>query len=365
MRDLKQLKKKWSQMTSRDLFFVLNGEYPKLAFSEVISILQATERRYSNFTKFDQLTKITTSMDSVQVIAQRSALVHRCCAHFFESGDTVEEIIENAKEMTIDNSLIFGKSFAVRIKRIKNYGAHIDKVELERQLGTVIFNHLEQVDKVMKVNLESPDIIFYGIFTENRFFFGLNLWKSETYSNRFDKRRGHKRAFFHPGTLEPRLARVLVNLSRIKENELFLDPFSGSASILIEARLIGANIIGSDIQEKMVQGAFVNLKQFNLSGNLICADARQLPFKDDIYAIATDPPYGRSSTTKGIELNKLIQSFLGSATNVLQKKRYICICAPTHINLQTIANEIGFKTVELHKMRVHKSLTRIIGVFQN
>ncbi len=352
-------------MASRDLFFVLNGEYPKLAFSEAISILQATERQYSNFTKFDQLMKISTSMDSVQVIARRSALVHRCCAYFFESDDTFEEIIETAKEMIVDNSLIFGKSFAVRIKRIKNYGAHIDKVELERQLGAVLFNHLEQINKVMKVNLENPDITFYGIFTENKFFFGLNLWKSETYFQRFDKRRGHKREFFHPGTLEPRLSRVLVNLSRAKDDKLFLDPFSGSGGILIEAGLIGATILGCDVQKTMVKGASVNLKQFNLSGNLICADARQLPFKDDIYAIATDPPYGRSSTTKGIELNKLIQSFLGSATNILQKKRYICICTPTHINLQTIANEIGLKTVELHKMRVHKSLTRIIGVFQN
>jgi len=352
-------------MASRDLFFILNGEHPKLAFSEVLAILQATERPYSNIGKFDQLMKISTTLDSVQVITQRSALVHRCCAQFFESGDSVEEIMETAKEMTIASSLVFGKNFAVRVKRIQNYGAHIDKVDLERRLGTIIFNHLKQVNKGMKVKLENPDVTFYGVFTEKRFFFGLSLWKSETYSQRFDDRRGHKRTFFHPGTLEPRLARVLVNLSRVKENELFLDPFVGSGSILIEARLIGANIIGCDIQKRMVQGALVNLQQLHLSGNLICADARHLPLGDEIFAIATDPPYGRSSTTKGIELNTLIQSFLVSAANILQKRRYVCICSPTHIKLQTIANDLGFKTVELHKMRVHKSLSRTIGVFQN
>ncbi len=303
-------------------------------------------------------------MDSVQVIAQRSALVHRCCAQLFESGDTVEEIIETAKEMTIDNSLLFGKSFAVRVKRIKNYGANIEKVELERKLGAVIFNHLNPIDRMMHVNLENPDITFYGVFTENRFFFGLSLWKSETYFQRFDNRRGHKRDFFHPGTLEPRLARVLVNLSRIKENELFLDAFVGSGGILIEAGLIGAKIIGCDIDKRMVQGASVNLKQFHLSGDLICADARQLPI-DEVYAIATDPPYGKSSTTKGMEVNILIQSFLESIINVLQKNRYVCICAPLPVDLHAIANDIGFKTVEIHKMRVHKSLSRLIGIFQN
>jgi tRNA (guanine10-N2)-dimethyltransferase len=352
-------------MALRELFFILNGEYPKLAFSEVLAILQATEKNYSSVTEFDQLLKISTSLDAIQMIAQRSALVHRCCFHLFESGNTVEEIIDNAKEMIIDTSLLSGKSFAVKIKRIKSYGVHINKVDLERKLGAVIFNHLKQLDNGMKVNLENPDTTFYGVLAENRFFFGINIWRSETYYQRFDARRGHKRDFFHPGTLEPRLARVLVNLSRAKENELFLDAFVGSGSILIEARLIGANIIGCDIQKRMVQGALINLRQFHLSGDLICADARHLPFKDDIYAIATDPPYGRSSTTKGMDVRTLIQSFLESVVDILQKRRYICICAPLPVDLHTITHNVGLKTVELHKMRVHKSLSRVIGVFQN
>ncbi|MFX1464994.1 MAG: DNA methyltransferase [Promethearchaeota archaeon] len=327
--------------------------------------MQATEMNYSNTEEFDQLMKISASFDSVEVIARRSALVHRCCFLLFESENSVEEILNTAKDVLIDSSLISGKSFGVRIKRIKNHSSHIDKTDLEQKLGAVFFNLLKKENSEIKVNLETPDISFYGVLTENKFFFGISIWKSKTYFERFDERRGHKRAFFHPGTLEPRLARVLVNLSRAKEDKMFLDPFAGSSSLLLEARLIGANIIGCDIQKRMVKGAIINLKQFSLTGDLVCADARRLPFKDDIYAIATDPPYGRSSSTKGIELNKLIQSFLESVTNILQKKRYICICTPNHIELQTIANEIGLKTVELHKMRVHKSLTRIIGVFQN
>ena len=147
---------------------------------------------------------------------------------------------------------------------------------------------------------------------------------------------------------------------------MFLDPFAGSGSLLLEACLIGANIIGCDIQKRMVQGASVNLQQFQLSGDLICADARRLPFNShEIYSIATDPPYGKSSTTKGMDVSNLIDSFLSSATDILQKKRYICICAPLPVDLHTIANNVGFKTVELHKMRVHKSLSRVIGIFQN
>jgi len=352
-------------MALRELFLVLNGEYPTLAFSEVLAILQATERNYSHIKEFDQLMGISTSIDSINVIARRSALVHRCCIQLFESDNSVEEILNILREALVDSSLISGNSFAVRIKRIKNHSSHIDKTDLERKLGAVLFDLLKKENSEIKVNLEKPDINFYGVLTENKFFFGISIWESETYSQKFDARRGHKRAFFHPGTLEPRLARVLVNLSRAKEGKLFLDPFVGSASTLIEASLIGANIIGCDIQERMVQGALTNLHQFHLSGDLICADARQLPFKNDIYAIATDPPYGRSSTTKGIEVSVLIQSFFESVADILQKRRYICICAPIPVDLQNIANDFGFKTVEIHKMRVHKSLSRAIGIFQN
>jgi len=352
-------------MALRELFLVLNGEYPTLAFSEVLAILQATEINYSNTNEFDQLMKISTSIDSIEVIAWRSALVHRCCILLFESENSVEEILNNARDVSIDSSLISGKSFGVRIKRIKNHGSHIDKTDLERKLGAVLLNHLKNENSEIKVNLETPDISFYGVITDDKFFLGISMWKSETYSQRFDARRGHKRTFFHPGTLEPRLARVLVNLSRAKEENLFLDPFAGSGGILIEAGLIGATILGCDVQKTMVKGASDNLKQFNLSGDLICADARQLPITNDIYAIATDPPYGKSSTTKGMEVGVLIESFFESVANFLQKRRYICICAPIPVDIHTIANDFGFKTVEIHEMRVHKSLSRAIGIFQN
>jgi tRNA (guanine10-N2)-dimethyltransferase len=352
-------------MAQKEFFFVLNGEYPTLAFSEVLAILQATEMKYSNTKKFDQLMIVSTSNESIEIIARRSALVHRCCILLFESENNVEEIINKARDVMIDSSLKPARSFGVRIKRIKNHSLHIDKTDLERKLGAVIFKHLQNENSEIRVNLKTPDISFYGVLTDDKFFFGISMWKSETYAKKFDARRGHKRAFFHPGTLEPRLARVLVNLSRAKEDKLLLDPFAGCGGILIEAGLIGVAILGCDVQKTMIKGASVNLKQFDLSGDLICADARQLPINNDIYAIATDPPYGKSSTTKGMEVDELIESFFESVGNFLHKNRYICICAPIPVDIHTIANNFGFKTVEIHKMRVHKSLSRTIGIFQN
>ncbi len=44
--------------------------------------------------------------------------------------------------------------------------------------------------------------------------------------------------------MSPKLARCMVNLTGVKENDLVLDPFCGTGGILIEAGIMGARVIG-------------------------------------------------------------------------------------------------------------------------
>ena len=78
--------------------------------------------------------------------------------------------------------------------------------------------------------------------------------KTEIDRTCFEERKVQHRPFFSPISLHPKLARVLVNISAIKRDETLLDPFCGTGGILIEAGLIGAKVIGSDIEEKMIEG---------------------------------------------------------------------------------------------------------------
>ena len=48
-------------------------------------------------------------------------------------------------------------------------------------------------------------------------------------------RRPRARPFFHPAAIFPKLSRALVNLSRVGAGEVFLDPFCGTGSLLLEA----------------------------------------------------------------------------------------------------------------------------------
>lgn len=64
------------------------------------------------------------------------------------------------------------------------------------------------------------------------------------------------------GMLPPKLARIMVNLTRVPEGGTLLDPFCGSGTILMEAGLAtkAAKIIGSDIEPRQAAATEKNLE---------------------------------------------------------------------------------------------------------
>lgn len=47
---------------------------------------------------------------------------------------------------------------------------------------------------------------------------------------------------------------VMLNCAHVKRNDVVLDPFCGSGSILLIASAVGAFTIGSDIDDKVLKG---------------------------------------------------------------------------------------------------------------
>src|SRR5579859_4559985 len=67
------------------------------------------------------------------------------------------------------------------------------------------------------------------------------------------------------GLLPPKLARIMVNLSKkeIDDKQLRLyDPFCGSGTVLMEGLLSEYEVVGSDLDKDSVQGTEMNLKWF-------------------------------------------------------------------------------------------------------
>ncbi len=339
------------------LFFLLSGEHPTLPPSELRAILEAEGYKYGILERLAQVLRVKADIESVEVVKSRSAMTKVCGLEIFSCDATVPSILEKTRSADL-GFIEENESFAVRVRRIGGTAPYISRLELERELGKVILNKA----KGTKVNLTNPQGTFFGVLAENRFVFGLKM--AEISANPFIERNPQKRPFFHPSAMTAKLARCMVNLARPKAGDLVLDPFCGTASILVEAGLIGCRVMGFDVQPHMVRGSLQNLLHYGLEPDGVAvADARHLPIaKTD--CVVTDPPYGRSATTLGQTTRQLVEDALSAINGKLARGRRICMASPESIRIGKIGEELGFKHVESHHIYVHRSLTREIAVFE-
>ncbi|MEM3675783.1 MAG: N-6 DNA methylase, partial [Thermoplasmataceae archaeon] len=188
-------------------------------------------------------------------------------------------------------SLPDGKYF-LRIKDAK--GCHGTKDE--PVLGDVLNSR-------GRVDFKSPDFVINA--------FHLNEWhlarRSYLNSNSsLDSRRAPLRPFFSPVSLHPKIARLMVNLARVKNGDVVFDPFCGTGGILIEAGFMGMRVIGNDVSLQMYSGARLNLKYYHIRDAMFFNKDfvnLQPEFKAD--SIVTDLPYGRNSHLSASSVSKL------------------------------------------------------------
>ncbi len=340
------------------LFFLLSGEHSTLPFSELKAILEVEGHKYRVSEKLSQVLRIQASLKSIKSVASRAAMTRVCCLELFNCDAIETKILEKIRLTSFEGFIRQRESFAVRIRRIRAAASQINRGELERKIGEQILKKV----KAVKVNLTTPKKTFFGVLTENRFVFGLKM--AEILPKSFTERRPKMRPFFHPTALPAKLARCMVNLAKPKEGELVLDPFCGTATLLVEAGLVGCRVLGFDAQRRMVKGSLQNLTYYGIKPDgMIAADARYLPVKE-VDCIVTDPPYGRSATTLGLSTEKIVKDFFFAARESIQKGHRICIAAPKSIRIGKIGKESGFKHVESHLVYVHRGLTREIAVFE-
>lgn len=305
------------------LIILLSGENLQIAKEEALAI--AETKKY----KQDRNILILETKNNLQ----RLAFTKQIFQHLFSCK--TEDLEKEIKKF--DWQKIYKKNFCVRIKgRIKLK---------EKDLASLIWGKL----KKPKVNLENPKTNIYFLITEKNIHCGLLLYENK---EKFQERRPHLRKETHPTSIQPKLARALVNLSRVKKGQTLLDPFCGTGGILIEAGLIGCELKGNDINKKMIEKTKTNLKTFNLKAELTQKDALELKTNAD--AIVTDLPYGRGSY-HNINLNELYKKFLEKAYTLLKPDKYLVAVFPQRLKFKTklkIIKEIDFY--------VHASLTRHI-----
>lgn len=339
------------------LFFLLSGEHEALPFSELKAILETEDYGYETLEKLDQVARFETDIDCVSKVKDRAAFTRLCGLELFNCRAETNSIIRNMRSIDL-SKILSGKSFAVRVKRIRNYAPEVDSMTIERTLGKII----QDGNPNANVSLKAPDKTFVGILTNEKFIFGLKL--TEIPAKPFVERRPRKKPFFHPSAMQAKLARCMVNLAGPKSGELVVDPFCGTGSMITEASLIGCRVLALDVQRRMARGTLRNLTHFNINPEgIIVADARKLPLTK-IDCIVTDPPYGISSTTLKRTTKQIVEELLTVVFEMLDKRKRICIASPKTLKIASLGMALGYKHLESHFVYVHRSLTREIAVFE-
>lgn len=336
------------------LAFLLSGEHPTIPASEALASIEAEGFLHENIESLDQVLSVKTDASS-DVLSRRLGMTHWVGEHFCTSS--FEEIEEAIGSSDLIDFLPQSESISVRVKRIRQYLPEVDTRELAEDIADII---LEGAD--YEVDLENPDSEIVLVLTEEKCVLALVRVRVEKAG--FEKRRPPERAAVHPSTMQPDLARAMVNLARTPRDGNFLDPFCGVGGILLEAGLIGAEPIGVDINSDLLEGAKENLEEVGLrSFDLREGDARNLD-AEKVDAIATDPPYGRQASTGGSNLKELYEETLPVLSRILKSNRYLCITAPGDLELDEMLDGIPLEFKEKHYQRVHKSLERNIYVFR-
>jgi len=332
---------------------LLSAEHETLPFSELKACLEISGGKFCIKDKVKNVVIFESNAPNIsKILAERMSMAHIICKFLFKCEADERAIIRNIR----DHLLEFEGFRDFYIEKHKIFGAKGVK-GVSKRLG----RYIEEKCKV-RANFRNPEAILDIIFIDNFCYAGLRLSKVK---KDFYKRDLKKRPVNYPGALKPKLARLFVNLARTKANELMLDPFCGLGSILIEANVLGAKCIGVDINSKMLKGAKTNLKHYAKHAILIKGDARDVAkFIDaEVDAVATDPPYGISSSTHRIPQESLYCETLEELSKLLKRNRYIAFATSHHTNLEDLLPG-NLELLEKHAQYVHKNLTRIIYVIE-
>jgi len=143
-------------------------------------------------------------------------------------------------------------------------------------------------------------------------------------SDGISSRRATDRPFFKPVSLDPRLARLAVNLaSGPLEKGITVDLMTGTGGFVLEASVSGRESYGIDLDSEMISGAQQNLDwvESKRQARLILGDATRLHdvlpkgAVGSISGFVLDPPYGRNSQGS-LAPTELIRAVLQSSHQV-------------------------------------------------
>jgi len=265
---------------------------------------------------------------------------------------------------------------AVRARDVRGLTG-VSTADAERRLGGVL------VDQGYEVDLDDPDHELRALFSSAA---GIEdpdgsgdapgkipasdgvcvLGWLDTESERdFGERRPTDRPFFQPGSMAPMDARALANIAGAAPGQTILDPMCGTGGTLLEAGLVGADVVGTDAQWKMVRGTAENLDALveGVDVAVARADATALPLRETVVdGVVFDAPYGRQSKIATHRLEDLVE---GALTEVARVSSHDATCVlMADRDWREAVAPTPWRLTDRFERRVHGSLTRHVHVLE-
>ena len=340
-----------------ELLCIQSQEHPKLPKCELKAVIECEEMEATLNVITDGLVIVSDISEEnideyYQTLTRRLGYTHE--VHQILKTSNVSDFDEDI--LSLDWQDYIDENFAVRVKR---FHSDIDTVAFERNTGSLI---LEKCDNI-KVRLKNPKSLVRLVAFEDIIYIAIEKYHLD--KKHFEDIKPHKRPFFYPGSMSPKLARCMVNLSRVKAGQLLLDPFCGTGGILIEAGLIGCKVVGSDVNWKMKNGTAINLDYCGIKDyRTFHLDVRELKMYEKVASVVTDPPYGISTSTGDIDGDDIFKEFFHAIYDNMAEDAYLCMASPHYVDLNPMIDEVGFELVEQYSIKMHRSLTRIISVIK-
>lgn len=295
--------------------------------------------------------------------------------------ETVEDLLQKATQMIRDAK--FKGSLAVRTMRIDGRINDFSTQSAAGKIGSIA------VAEQFTIDLENPEIEI-GLIADG----GSNIVACGWLVGNFDdsigtaNRRATERPFFRPISLDPRLARLAVNLACGPiDKQAVLDPMTGTGGFAVEAVIMGRRCIAVDMNQAMVDGTTQNIA-WALQGQpakndylVVTGDACELPetiedsWHGQISGIVLDPPYGRNSHGSQSHYD-LISKTLQSARAIISDDAKLVLIVPIIPDrndtgeiellhgqwdeLNQLLSDCGTTIIGQWKEHVHGSLSRLI-----